>query len=79
MSAPTTQRLPDLRRYVAVCTTCRHWQLDIRPGAISDLGGARDALWAIGLAHSEHIRDDCPGAGGRVNLDGRWVLPAQDE
>ena len=70
---PTRQR-PDLRRYVAVCMTCRHWQVDVRPGAISDLGGWTEAMRAIGEAHVEHL-EDCPGAGGRVKFGDRWVEP----
>ncbi|CAI9417214.1 hypothetical protein [Nocardioides sp. T2.26MG-1] len=67
-------RTPDIRRYVGVCMTCRHWQIDVRPGAVSDLGGAQPALMAMAQAHVEHL-DDCPGAGGRVNFDGQWVDP----
>lgn len=68
------QGVPDVRLYVGVCMTCRHWQIDVRPGAVSDLGGARDALMAIGYAHADHLKD-CPGAGGRVQFEGQWVDP----
>lgn len=71
--APTS-RLPDLRRYVAVCMTCNHWQIDVRPGAISDLGGWLESMKAIGEEHVAHL-EDCPGAGGRVNFAGQWVDP----
>lgn len=65
---------PDVRRYVGSCMTCHHWQIDVRPGAVSDLGGAQPALMAMAEAHFEHLKD-CPGAGGRVQIDGRWVDP----
>lgn len=65
---------PDVRRYVGVCMTCRHWQIDVRPGAVSDFGGAQPSLMAMAEAHAEHLKD-CPGAGGRVNYAGRWVEP----
>lgn len=68
---PTGSR-PDLRRYVAVCMTCSHWQIDVRPGAISDLGGWVEAMRAIGEEHVVHL-EDCPGAGGRVKFGDRWV------
>lgn len=78
----TPAQRPDLRRYVGVCMTCRHWQIDIRPGAISDLGGWQEAMRAIGEAHAAHIgatatpdAETCPGAGGRVMYEGRWVDP----
>ena len=67
----TTSR-PDLRRSVGVCMTCHHWQVDVRPSAISDMGGWNAAMWAIGEAHLEHL-SECPGAGGRINFAGRWV------
>jgi len=63
---------PDLRRYVAVCMTCHHWQVDVRAGAISDLGGWVEAMRAIGGEHAAHM-EDCPGAGGRVKFGDRWV------
>lgn len=69
-----TPRRPDVRRYVAVCMTCRHWQIDVRPGAVSDLGGGQPALMAMAEAHNEHLQE-CPGAGGRVNFQGQWVEP----
>jgi hypothetical protein len=72
MTRHVIAKSPDLRRFVGVCMTCRHWQIDIRPGAISDLGGGRDALMAIAQAHADHL-DQCPGAGGRVNFNGQWV------
>lgn len=65
---------PDLRRYVGVCLSCQHWQIDVRPGAISDLGGWREAMQAIAWDHSRHLLE-CPGAGGRIKFDGRWVEP----
>ncbi|WP_067428478.1 hypothetical protein [Nocardioides jensenii] len=68
------QKRPDLRKHVGVCMTCRHWQIDVRPGAISDLGGWLVAMRAIGEAHAEHIRDECPNAGGRLKwVSGEWV------
>ena len=70
--AATNQR-PDLRRYVGVCMTCHHWQVDVRAGAISDLGGWLQAMKAIGQAHADHIHGECPNAGGRVQFDGQWV------
>jgi hypothetical protein len=79
--APVNRR-PDLRRYVGVCMTCRHWQVDVRSAAISDLGGWLDAMRAIGEAHAAHVgatatpdADRCPGAGGRVKYEGQWVEP----
>ncbi len=78
----SVSKRPDLRRYVGVCMSCEHWQIDIRPGAISDLGGWLDAMKAIGEAHAAHIGaypepdpDLCPGAGGRVKYEGQWVEP----
>ena len=71
---PERQGSPDVRRYVGVCMTCRHWQVDVRPGAVSDLGGARPALMAMAQAHADHL-PDCPGAGGRVQYEGQWVEP----
>lgn len=77
-----TRQRPDLRRYVGVCLTCNAWQVDVRPGAISDLGGWQEAMRAIGEAHAAHIGstrnpdpDQCVGAGGRVKYDGQWVDP----
>ena len=77
-----TRKRPDLRRYVGVCLTCNHWQIDVRSGAISDLGGWLEAMKAIGEAHAAHIGasatpdpDTCPGARGRVKYDGQWVEP----
>lgn len=77
-----TRKRPDLRRYVGVCLTCRHWQIDVRAGAISDLGGWMEAMRAIGEAHAAHIgsttqpdAEVCPGAGGRVKYEGQWVEP----
>ena len=63
--------------------SCHNWQIDVRPGAISDLGGWLEAMQAIGLAHAAHIGVDspeldeetCPGAGGRVKFNGQWVEP----
>jgi hypothetical protein len=76
------QKRPDLRKYVGVCLTCNHWQVDIRPGAISDLGGWLDAMRAIGEAHAAHVGATadpdaalCPGAGGRVKFQGQWAEP----
>ena len=66
---------PDVRRYVGVCMTCRHWQIDVRPAAVSDLGGARLALEAMASAQAEHLATECPGAGGRVSFNGQWVDP----
>ena len=77
---------PDLRRYQGVCMSCHNWQIDVRPGAISDLGGWLEAMKAIGLAHAAHIGksttpdgETCPGANDRVNLYGRWVEPPRME
>jgi hypothetical protein len=77
-----TQQRPDLRRCVGVCLTCNHWQVDVRAGAISDLGGWLEAMRAIGEAHGAHIGastapdvEQCPGAGGRVKYEGQWVEP----
>ena len=73
---------PDLRRHVGVCMSCRHWQIDIRPGAIADLGGWQQALREIGEAHAAHVgmskepdADICPGAGGRIKYGDQWVEP----
>lgn len=71
----STATRPNLRKYVAVCMTCNHWQADVRPGAISDLGGWLPAITAIGEAHAEHIQSECPNAGGRVNFNGQWAEP----
>lgn len=68
----SARRSPDVRKYVGLCMACEHWQVDVRPGAVSDLGGAQSATWALAQAHSEHIAD-CPGAGGRVKYQGQWV------
>ena len=68
----TSSRTPDVRRYVGVCMTCRHWQADVRPGAVSDLGGSHLAIMAIAQAHADHL-NECPGDGGRVNWNGQWV------
>lgn len=65
---------PDVRKYVGVCMACHHWQIDVRAGAVSDLGGAQDAMWALAQAHSEHL-PDCPGAGGRIKFNDQWVEP----
>lgn len=67
-----TRRTPDIRRYVGVCMTCRHWQIDVRPGGVSDLGGARPTHMAMVEEHRAHLTD-CPGAGGRVIFEGQWV------
>lgn len=82
LSVQGTQHRPDLRRRVGVCMTCNHWQVDIRSGAISDLGGWLEAMKAIGEAHAAHVgasatpdAELCPGAGGRVKFDGQWVEP----
>lgn len=64
----------DLRRYVGICMTCEHWQIDVRPGAISDLGGWREVLQTCAREQAAHLTD-CPGAGGRVKFEGRWVEP----
>lgn len=66
----------DIRRYVGVCMSCHHWQIDVRPGAVSDLGGSRPALMAMAEAQAEHLKD-CPGAGGRVKFGDRWVEPVR--
>lgn len=66
--------VPDVRRYVGVCMSCRNWQIDVRPGAVSDLGGGQPAFWAVGEASADHLRD-CPGAGGRVKFGDQWVEP----
>jgi len=71
----TTTTRPDLRRYVGVCMTCEHWQVDVRPGAISDLGGWREAMRTIGEAHVDHINAECVNAGGRVKFAGQWAEP----
>lgn len=64
--------MPQVREVVLVCLACHHWQVDVRSGAVSDLGGNRAAMWAAGEAHHEHL-PDCPGAGGRVKVLGQWV------
>lgn len=69
-----TRNTPDVRRYVATCMSCEHWQIDVRPGAVSDLGGSQAALMAIAEAHVEHLKE-CPGAGGRVKFNGQWAEP----
>jgi hypothetical protein len=74
---------PNLRLYQGVCLSCQNWQIDVRPGAISDLGGWREAMQAIAAAHAAHLGVDnpeldgenCPGAGGRVKFNGQWVEP----
>lgn len=71
--ASTPQR-PDLRRHVCVCTACNHWQIDVRAGAISDLGGWLPALEAMALEHSLHL-NECVNAEGRINVMGKWVEP----
>lgn len=82
----TGTKRPDLRRYVGVCMTCRHWQVDVRAGAISDLGGWLEAMKAIGEAHAAHIGstptpdvEQCPGAGGRVKFGDQWAEPPRME
>lgn len=65
---------PDVRRYVGVCMTCRHWQIDVRPGAVSDFGGVQPALMVIAQEHADHLAE-CPGSGGRVQYNGQWVDP----
>lgn len=71
------QRRPDLRHWFGICLTCHHWQIDVRPGAISDLGGWRDTMKAIGEAHAAHVwgtgEQQCPGAGGRIKFGDTWV------
>lgn len=67
-------RTPDIRRYVGSCMACHHWQVDVRPGAVSDLGGAQAAFTALAEAHNEHLVD-CPNAGGRVRFNGQWAEP----
>lgn len=69
-----TRRAPDMRRYVASCMACHHWQIDARPAAVSDFGGSRPALMAMAEAHVEHL-EECPGAGGRIRFEGQWVEP----
>lgn len=71
-------RTPDIRRYIGVCMACHHWQVDVRPGAVSDLGGAQPALMAIAQAHVEHL-DDCPAGAGRVKFGDTWVEPPRME
>ncbi len=73
-AAANRAKAPDIRRYVGVCMACHHWQIDVRPGAVSDLGGSRAALWAIGEAHVDHMAE-CPGAGGRIKFGDQWVEP----
>lgn len=63
---------PDARRYIAVCMACQHWQCDIRPGAVSDLGGSHPALMAVAQAHVGHLAD-CVGADGRIKVGDQWV------
>ena len=66
---------PDLRRYQGVCLSCEHWQVDIRPGAVSDLGGWLPAMQEIARAHAAHLADECPNPGGRIRFEGSWVEP----
>lgn len=66
---------PDLRSHVGVCLACHHWQIDIRIGAISDLGGWVGVMTAIGEAHREHTSRECVNQGGRIKFDGQWVEP----
>lgn len=66
---------PDIRKHVGVCMTCDHWQVDVRPGAVSDLGGWLAAMKTIGEAHADHIREECVNAGGRVKFQGQWAEP----
>lgn len=65
---------PDVRRYVAVCMGCHHWQIDVRPGAVSDFGGAQAALMVIAEENARHLAE-CPGTGGRVKFGDQWVEP----
>ena len=73
MQIAGTSERPDLRRYQAVCMSCEHWQVDVRAGAISDLGGWMPAMKAVARAHSEHVFNECPNAGGRIKFEGKWV------
>ena len=63
---------PDIRRYVGVCMGCHHWQIDVRPAAVSDLGGSRATLMLVAEENAEHLKE-CPGAGGRVRFGDQWV------
>lgn len=66
---------PDIRKVVASCSRCHHWQIDVRPGAVSDLGGAQEAFMAIAYAHLDHL-PECPaGDEGRIRVNGVWVDP----
>lgn len=65
---------PDVRRVIAVCMSCHHWQVDVRQGAVSDLGGSIPALTAMAAANADHL-NDCPGAGGRIRFGDQWVDP----
>lgn len=76
MSAATR---PDIRRHVGACMSCNHWQVDVRPGAVSDLGGWLAAMRAIGEAYHEHIYNECANAGGRIKFGDQWVEPPKME
>ena len=66
---------PDLRRHVLICLGCNHWQIDIRAGAISDLGGWQSALMVLAAEHYQHQLNDCVNPAGRVLFEGKWVDP----
>ncbi len=66
--------VPDASAVALVCMSCEHWQCDMHPRAIPQLGGRRAALMALAqVAADEHGPDSCPGAGDRVKFRGQWV------
>lgn len=64
--------ITDVRQFVASCMACHHWQIDVRPGAVSDLGGSWAALILMAEAHAAHL-PDCPAGKGRVRFETQWV------
>lgn len=54
-----------------VCMGCHHWQVDVSPRAVREIGGLAGFAHAVATAHTED--HDCPGAGGRIKVLGQWV------
>ena len=67
-----TKGPPPLRNVVAACCGCNHWQADVPPRVIRDLGGDKAALVLLGEAHAAHLAE-CPGEGGRIKVLGQWT------
>lgn len=49
--------MPDLCRYVFACSH-GDWQVQVSPGARSDLGGAAETYQALAEAHRVHLIED---------------------